>query len=146
MNGSSKEELRVAEEQSLGESQGYLIESKTFCQLKLTNPTQNPVHVYMVGFDETGRFQLETLWNDQNVTLQGLPPTETRTGYVFKPQGRSGVREIHLFSSPKQIPFFLFPASADAYGAQLDAIDSDVLKTINMKEIRFSLTTKLLQL
>jgi len=145
LNGSSKEELCVVEKQPLGESQGYLMAPQTFCQLKITNPTQNPVHVYMVGFDETGRFQLETLWNDQNVILQGLPPTETKTGYVFKPQGKLGIREIRLFSSPQQVPFFLFPASPDAYGAQLDEIDSNDLKAINMKAIRFSLRTKLLQ-
>ena len=81
----------------------------------------------------------------QNVILQGLPPTETKTGYVFKPQGKLGIREIRLFSSPQQVPFFLFPASPDAYGAQLDEIDSNDLKAINMKAIRFSLRTKLLQ-
>jgi hypothetical protein len=128
LNGSSKEELRVVEAQPLGESQGYLIAPQTFCQLKLTNPTQKPVHVYMVGFDETGRFQLETLWHDQSVMLQGLPPTETRKGYVFKPQGKPGIREIRLFASPQQVPFFLFPAAPDAYGAQLDAIDSDAFE------------------
>lgn len=145
LNGSSEEELRVIEEESLGESQGYLIEPKTFCQLKITNPTQNPVHVYMVGFDETGRFQLETLWSDESVILQGLPPTETKTGYVFKPQGKLGIREVRLFSSPKPVRFFLFPASPDAYSAQLDLIDRNDLKLIKMKSIHFSLTTKLLQ-
>lgn len=143
LNGSNKEELRVVGEQPLGDGQGYFIEP--FCQLKITNPTQNSVHVYMVGFDETGRFQLETLWSDASVVLQGLPPTETKMGYVFKPQGKIGVREIRLFSSPKPIRFFLFPASPDAYGAQLDMIDHDDLKEIKMKLIRFSLTTKLLQ-
>jgi len=145
LNGSSKEELRVVEAQPLGESQGYLIAPQTFCQLKITNPTQKPVHVYMVGFDETGRFQLETLWHNQSVILQGLPRAETRTGYVFKPQGKPGIRELRLFASPQQVPFFLFPAAPDAYGAQLDEIDSDALKAIKMKAIRFSLTTRLIQ-
>lgn len=145
LNGSTQENLRVVEEQPLGDGQGYLIEPKTVCQLRITNPTQNPVHVYMVGFDEAGRFQLETLWNDANLILQGLPPSETKTGYVFKPQGQPGIREVRLFASPKQIPFFLFPASPDAYGAQLDEIDPDDLKDISVKSIRFSLTPKQLQ-
>ncbi|MBW4527748.1 MAG: caspase family protein [Phormidium tanganyikae FI6-MK23] len=145
LNGPTQDDLRVVEEQPLGDLQGYLIESKTFCQLRITNPTQNPVHVYMVGFDETGRFQLETLWDDANLILQGVPPTETTTGYIFKPQGQAGIREVRLFSSPKQIPFLLFSASPDAYGAQVDAIDRDDLKGIRMKSIRFSLTTKLPQ-
>jgi len=145
LNGATKDDLHVIEPQPLGELQGYLIESKTFCQLKITNPTQNPVHVYMVGFDETGRFQLETLWNDATVILQGIPPGETKAGYIFKPQGQSGIREIRLFASPKQIQFFLFPASPDAYGAQVDAIASDDLKAIQVKTIRFSFTAKLLQ-
>ncbi|MBD2080629.1 hypothetical protein [Leptolyngbya sp. FACHB-17] len=122
-----------------------MIEPKTACQLRITNPVQNPVHVYMVGFDEAGRFQLETLWNDAIVILQGLPPTETKTSYVFRPQGQPGIREVRLFASPRQIPLFLFPASPDAYGAQLDTIDPDDLKDISVKSIQFSLTPKLLQ-
>lgn len=145
LSGATKEELRVVEEQPLGDSQGYLIEPKTFCQLRITNPTPNPVHVYMVGFDETGRFQLETLWSDEEVVLQGLPPTATQTSYTFLPQGKSGIREVRLFSSPKRLRFFLFGAASDAYGAQIDEIDSDDLQKIRMKSIRFSLTTRLLQ-
>ena len=145
LNGSTQENLHIIAEQPLGDSKGYLIEPKTFCQLRITNPTQNPVHVYMVGFDETGRFQLETLWEDTNVILQGIPPAETKTGYIFKPQGQQGIREVRLFSSPRQIRFFLFPASPDAYGAQVEAIDSEDLREIKMKSIRFSLTTRLLQ-
>lgn len=140
LNGFTKEALHVIQEQPLGDSRGHLIEPQTFCQLRITNPTQDPVHVYMVGFDETGRFQLENLWDDANVILQGLPPTETKTGYVFKPQGQPGIREVRLFSSPKQIRFFLFPASPDAYGAQIDEIAHDDLQEIKMKSIRFSQT------
>ena len=140
LNGSTKEDLHVIQEQPLGDSFGYLIEPQTFCQLRITNPTQNPVHTYMVGFDETGRFQLETLWEDTNIILQGIPPTETKTGYLFKPQGRPGIREIRLFSSRKPIRFFLFPASPDAYGAQIDVISHDDLQEIKMQSIRFSLT------
>lgn len=140
LNGSTKEDLRVIQEQPLGDGLGYLIDPQTFCQLRITNPTQNPVHVYMVGCDETGRFQLETLWGDASIILQGIPPTETKTGYLFKPQGQPGIREVRLFSSPKQIRFFLFPASPDAYGAQIDAIAPDDLQEIKMQSIRFSLT------
>ena len=141
LNGATKEDLYVAEAQSLGDRQGYFIESKTFCQLRITNPTQNAVHVYMIGFDETGRFQLETLWEDTNVILQGIPSAETKTGYIFKPQGQQGIREIRLFSSPRQIRFFLFPASPDAYGAQVEAIANDDLRGIRVKSIYFSLTS-----
>jgi hypothetical protein len=145
LNGSTKEDLRVVEEQPLGNNQGYLIESKTFCQLRITNPTHNSVHVYMIGFDETGRFQLETLWNDEDLALQGVPPTETKMSYVFMLQGMSGLREIRLFSSPKRLRFFLFPVFPDAYGAQVDTIDSNDLQGISMKSIQFCLTTKLPQ-
>ena len=151
LNGPTQEDLHVIEEQHLGDRQGYFIEPKTFCQFRITNPTQNSAHVYMVGFDEIGRFQLETLWNEEDLVLQGLPPTETKMSYIFKPryistpQGQAGIRETRLFSSPKRLRFFLFPASPDAYGAQVDAIASDDLKEIKMKAIHFTVTTRLLQ-
>ena len=145
LTGQDKEQLKVAEEQPLGESQGYLIEPKTFCRFEIKNPTQEPVHVYMVGFDETGRFQLETLWDDENVALDGLMPGEIKLSYLFVPQGKLGIREIRFFSSPKRLRFFLFPASPDAYGAQLDTIESNDLERIRMKIVRYSLTNNLLQ-
>ncbi|WNZ44042.1 hypothetical protein Q2T42_19600 [Leptolyngbya boryana CZ1] len=144
-NGSTKEDLRVVEQQPVGDGQGYLIEPKTFCQLRITNSTQAPVHVYMVGFDELGRFQIETLWSDEELTLQGIPPTETKMSYAFMLQGKPGIREVCLFSSPKRLRFFLFPASPDAYGAQIDMIDPNDLRNISVRSIRFSLTSQLLQ-
>jgi hypothetical protein len=98
----------------------------------------------MVGFDETGRFQLETLWSDEETFLNGLMPGETKSGYLFAPQGKPGLREIRLFSSPKRLRFFLFPASPDAYGAQLDTIPDENLQNIRVKIIRYSLTNQLL--
>ncbi|MEB3357602.1 MAG: caspase family protein [Synechococcales bacterium] len=145
LNGPTKENLGVLKAQPLGDGQGYLMPSQTLCQLSITNPTPHPVHVYLVGFDDTGRFQLETLWSDMDLVLQGIPPRETKAGYLFRPQGQPGVREIRLFASPRPIRFFLFPASPDAYGAQIEAIAPEDLQDLQMKAIRFSLMPNLLQ-
>jgi hypothetical protein len=144
LTGQNKEQLQVVKAQSFGESQAYLIEPKGFCQLSIKNPTSDPLHIYMVGFDETGRFQLETLWDDEEIIFNGLMPRQTKLSYIFAPQGKPGLREIRLFSSPKRLRFFLFPASPDAYGAQIDMIASEDLENIRMKVIRYSLTNKLL--
>lgn len=144
LTGQNKEQLQVVKAQSFGESQAYLIEPKGFCQLSIKNPTSDPLHIYMVGFDETGRFQLETLWDDEEIIFNGLMPRQTKLSYIFAPQGKPGLREIRLFSSPKRLRFFLFPASPDAYGAQIDTIASEDLENIRMKVIRYSLTNKLL--
>jgi hypothetical protein len=143
LTGQDKEQLKIAKEQPLGESQIYVIKPKNFCQFEIKNPTQEPFHVYMVGFDEMGRFQLETLWDDENVALDGLMPGETKLSYLFVPQGNFGIREIRFFSSPKRLRFFLFPASPDAYGAQLDTIDNNDLQKIKMKTIQYSLIDKI---
>nr|MDZ8021764.1 caspase family protein [Nostoc sp. SerVER01] len=143
LTGQEKEQLEVAKEQPLGESQGYLIEPKYFCRFEIKNPTQAVLHVYLVGFDETGRFQIETLWDDENVTLDGLKAGETKLSYLFVPQGKLGIREMRFFSSPKRLRFFLFPASPDAYGAQIDTIESHDLEKIHMKVIRYSLNNKI---
>jgi hypothetical protein len=152
LTGQNKEQLQAItkqqpqeiEAQFFGESQAYLIEPKSFCQLRIKNPTSDPVHIYMVGFDEAGRFQLETLWDDEVVIFNGLMPGEIKNSYLFAPQGKPGLREIRLFSSPKRLRFFLFPASPTAYGAQLDMIANEDLENIRMKVIRYSLTNKLL--
>jgi hypothetical protein len=144
LTGQTKEQLQAIAVRPFGESQAYLIQPKSFCQLNIKNPTSDPLHIYMVGFDETGRFQLETLWSDEETFLNGLMPGETKSGYLFAPQGKPGLREIRLFSSPKRLRFFLFPASPDAYGAQLDTIPDENLQNIRVKIIRYSLTNQLL--
>jgi len=144
LTGQRKDQLQAIETQPSGESQAYLIQPKSFCQLSIKNSTSNPLHVYMVGFDETGRFQLETLWDDEEIIFNGLMPGEMKGSYLFAPQGKPGLREIRLFSSPKRLRFFLFPASPDAYGAQLDTIPDEDLQNIRMKVIRYSLTNQLL--
>lgn len=144
LTGQKKEQLQAIAVRPFGESQAYLIEPKSFCQLNIKNPTSDPLHIYMVGFDETGRFQLETLWSDEETFLNGLMPGETKSGYLFAPQGKPGLREIRLFSSSKRLRFFLFPASPDAYGAQLDTIPDENLQNIRVKIIRYSLTNQLL--
>jgi hypothetical protein len=152
LTGQNKEQLQAItkqqpheiEAQFFGESQAYLIEPKSFCQLRIKNPTSDALHIYMVGFDEAGRFQLETLWDDEEIIFNGLMPRETKLSYLFAPQGKPGLRKIRLFSSPKRLRFFLFPASPDAYGAQIDTIASEDLVNIRMKVIRYSLTNKLL--
>ena len=144
VTGQDKEQLQAIAAQSFGESQTYLIKPKSFCQLSIKNPTPDPLHIYMVGFDETGRFQLETLWDDEEIIFNGLMTGETKGSYLFAPQGKPGLREIRLFLSPKRLRFFLFPASPDAYGAQIDTILSEDLQHIRMKVIRYSLTNPLL--
>lgn len=145
LTGQDKDQLQAAEIRALGETHGYLIEPGAYCQFSIENPTQEPVHVYLVGFDEEGRFQLETVWNDEEVVFNGLMPGETKQSYLFTPRGKSGMREVRFFSSPKRLRFFLFPASPDAYGAQVNPVTNDDLQKMKVKTIRYSLVNHLMQ-
>ncbi len=141
--GSKSSELKEAKQERIGETAGYFIGYKDRFQFNIKNPTESSVHVYMVEIDSSGRFEPVILWNDQDVLLNGLPPGETKVTYPFIQTGSTGICELRLFSSPKRLGFFLFPAAAVSRGYAVERIEDSDLKKIRMKSIRYSLTSKL---
>ena len=67
-----------------------------------------------------------------------------RSAFIFAKLGCSqGTCELRLFSSPKRLRFFLFPADARARGGSIETLEEEELKRIEMKTIRYSMTPKL---
>ncbi|MCU0535728.1 MAG: caspase family protein [Hydrococcus sp. Prado102] len=137
------DELEAAKEIKLGDSNGYLIEHKKVFRLSMNNPTEFPMHIYMIEIDSNGCFETVILWRDEEILFNGLPPGETHLTYPFVQTGSVGTCELRLFSSPKRLPFFLFPASASARSGSIETLEEEDLKRIEMKTIRYSMTQKL---
>ncbi len=141
--GPKTSELEEAKQETIGETTSYFIEHKNKFQFSIKNPTNSSVHVYMVEVDSFGRFEPVTLWDNEDVLLDGLPPGETKLTYPSVQTGSVGICELRLFSSPKRLRFFLFPASPGTRGYSIESIEDSDLKKIRMKSIRYSMTSKL---
>lgn len=138
------DELEAAKKIKLGDTSGYLIEHRNVFRLSMTNPTDSPIHVYMVEIDSNGYFEVVTLWKDEDVLFDGLPSGETKLTYPFVQAESVGTCELRLFSSPKRLRFFLFPASAGTRSASIETIEKEDLERIDMKSIRYSMTQKVI--
>ena len=131
------DELEKAREINIGDfAKGYLLENGKFFRLSISNPTDSPIHNYMIEIDSNGYFEPIILWKDENILFEGIPPRETKLTYpFFVKKGFVGTCELRLFSSPKRLPFFLFPASPQARGGAIETIEADDLINLRMKSI-----------
>jgi len=136
------DELEKAEKIKIGDSEGYLIERNKVFRLSVTNPTDFPIHVYMVEIDSNGSFETMILWQDEDILFNGLPPGETKLTYPFLQIGCAGSCEMRLFSSPKRLRFFLFPASAATRGPSIEHIEEEDLVNIRMKPVVYRENSK----
>lgn len=137
------DELEAAKKIKLGDSNGYLIEHGKVFRLSMKNSTEFLVHIYMIEIDSNGCFEPVMLWRDEEILFNGLPPGETHLTYPFVQTRSVGTCELRLFSSPKRLRFFLFPASASTRGGSIETLEEEDLKRIKMKTIRYSMTQKL---
>lgn len=135
------DELEKAKEIKIGDfTQGYLIEQGKIFRLNITNPRDAPIHLYMVKINSNGYFKPIILWKDENILFNGIPCGETKLTYPFIQTSSEGTCELRLFSSPKRLGFFLFPASAFSRGASIEKLEEEDLLNIRMKSIRYSMT------
>jgi hypothetical protein len=137
------DQLEAAKEIKLGDTYGYLIEHRNIFRLSIHNPTESPMHIYMIKIDSNGCFKPVILWRDEEILFNGLSPGETHLTYPFVQPESIGTCELRLFSSPKRLRFFLFPADARARGGSIETLEEEDLKRIEMKTIRYSMTQKL---
>jgi Caspase domain len=123
------DKLKEAQTIKIGDvAEAYLIERGKVFQLRLTNSSDSPIHVYMVEIDSNGHFEPKILWKNEDILLDGLLPGATELTYPFFQTGCVGTCELRLFSSPKRLRFFLFPAPAQARGSAIETIeDKDLI-------------------
>lgn len=139
--GSNSKELKEVNQEVIGDFSGYFIEHKKRFQFSIKNMTDLPVHVYLVEIDSFGCFEPVTLWDSEDILLDGLPPSKTELTYPFIQTGSVGICELRLFSSPKRLRFFLFPAAPGTRGYAIEGIEESDLKKIGMKSIRYSMSS-----
>ncbi|HEY9833847.1 MAG TPA: caspase family protein [Stenomitos sp.] len=137
------DQLEAAKEIKLGDTYGYLIEHRNIFRLSIHNSTELSMHIYMIKIDSNGCFKPVILWRDEEILFNGLSPGETHLTYPFVQPESVGTCELRLFSSPKRLRFFLFPADARARGGSIETLEEEELKRIEMKTIRYSMTKKL---
>ncbi|MEG4172023.1 MULTISPECIES: caspase family protein [unclassified Microcoleus] len=138
MVGSAPDEIEIAEQPKTSNEAAYYIEYQNTFYFRINNFTEETIHVYMVSIDVNGRFSSMNLWQDAEVLLNGLSPGATKLTYIFVQKESRGLVELRLFSSPKRVDFFLFPADNNiSYGSVIEIEDED-LKTIKMKSIRYT--------
>ncbi|BAY37622.1 hypothetical protein NIES2111_19610 [Nostoc sp. NIES-2111] len=137
------DELEAAKEIKFGSLTAYLIEHKKIFRLRITNPTNSTIHVYMIKIDSNGYFQPVTLWSNEDILIDGLSSKETQLSYSFVQTGSVGTSELRLFSSPKRLRFFLFPAAAGTRYGSIEKIEEKDLNNIRMKSIYYSMSKNL---
>ncbi|MEH2124306.1 caspase family protein [Nostoc sp.] len=141
--GPKSSQLKEAKQEKIGETTGCFIGYKDRFQLSIKNSTESSMHIYMIEIDSCGRFEPVTLWDDEDVLLDGLPSGETKLTYPFIQTESAGICELRLFSSPKRLRFFLFPAAPGTRGYVVEKIKDSDLKMIKMKSIRYSTSPRM---
>ncbi|MEM9273887.1 MAG: caspase family protein [Cyanobacteria bacterium P01_F01_bin.143] len=143
--GLSKNEMNKLENHSFGEIKAYPIEFDSVFKFRLSNTSQNSLHIYMVEIDQDGYFETVTLWEDQEILLDGLMPGQEKLTYPFRQDTLNGTCELRFFVSSQRIPFLLFPASPKTRGIEIGKkITSEELSQIKMKTIRYTTIQKTL--
>jgi WD40 repeat protein len=135
--GQNEDSLEISEEQFLGNKQGYFVEDNFVIQLEVTNPTQEKYYVYLIKIDPEGRISLDHLWQDRDITVNGLTSGETKLSYPFVQKRTSGIYERRLFSSPKSLLDLLYPPPSNSLIPDIDPMNKSDLKNIRMKTIRY---------
>lgn len=137
--GSDLDHFYNIEEKILGESKFYSVEFGQNFQFQLTNKLDVPIHVYLIEIDKDGCFQPITIWNDEDILLNGLQPQATKITYPFRQQNVKATSEFRFLVSNKRSRFLLFPCAPSTRGTGLvEFIDYNDLNQIFMKIIRIS--------
>jgi len=141
--GPKTSEVKEVKPEIIGETTAYSVEPRNRFQFSIKNSTDSALHIYMVWIDSSGHFEPLTLWDNEDILLDGLPPHETKLTYPFIQTDSVGMCEVRLFSSPKRLRFLLFPASPGTKGYAVESIKDSDLEKIGMKSIRYSMNPKL---
>lgn len=144
-SGLNIDNLQKSEEQKFGETYSYFIEFNNIIRFQLTNPTQKYLHVYMVKIDHYGAFEPVTLWEDEEVLINGLAPGQKKSTYPFRQDTSSGTCELRFFVSPERSRFLLFPAAPDTRSmGYTEFIEPEKLSQIKMQVVRYTTIQEIL--
>jgi len=139
LKGSEIERLHNISERMLGEYKCYLVEFGHIFEFQLKNKSDLPLHIYLVEIDEDGCFEPITVWNDEEILINGLQPGEVKCTYPFRQQTVKGTSEFRFLVSYTRTRFLLFPAAPATRSAGLvEFIDTSDLNRIFMKSVRVS--------
>jgi uncharacterized caspase-like protein len=142
--GMNQDKLKETQERNIGEIKGSYVEYNSIMQFEIYNPTNNPIHIYMVELSSEGRLTpISRFWQDTSTILDGLPPGEKQFSSPFRQVGSTGIFELRLFSSPQRLDFFLFPPTAGERSVHIKSVNDDDLKNMRMKSIRYSMVPNL---
>jgi hypothetical protein len=138
----NKDDFVLAKEDCLGEEKIYIVKNKSIVKLKITNPTQDYIHVYLIEIDSRGRITSAPLWQDEFVAWNGLAPGQTELSYSFRITGKeeNGICEMRLFSSNTRKYHLLIPPPPGSRILQpVGYVDVDGLREMRMKIIRYTI-------
>jgi hypothetical protein len=138
--GKEKDHLAIAQKDTIGELEGYLVQTNDIMQLRIHNSTDSLLHIYMIELSSEGRFTPVPLFRSMSLTMNGLQPGDSQLSYHFKENAGAGICTLRLFSSKNQLEFFLFPPSAKGRGASYDSLSNEDLAGLSVKTIYYSIT------
>jgi hypothetical protein len=136
-SGQDEQNMTVAEEKLIGERKIYLIEKNSDIQFQIKNNASNKFYVYMVKIDPEGRITLDNLWRDRDILINGLPPGETKSSYLFSRRGPSGIYERRLFFATDEISELLYPPSPNVRQDILEEFFLELIENNAIKMKRF---------
>ena len=113
--GPSKDNLAPLTIDTVANRPGYRIPVGSYYGFRLSNPLNNPLHIYLLRIDTAGRLRFMTLWNDTKLLVGGLPPGNTVTSFSFA-TGVPGINQMNFFASPTMIPQLLAPPEVGTRG------------------------------
>jgi hypothetical protein len=136
-SGQDEQNMTVAEEKLIGDKKIYLIEKNSDIQFQIKNNASNKFYVYMVKIDPEGRITLDNLWRDRDILINGLPPGETKSSYLFSRRGTSGIYERRLFFATDEISELLYPPSPNVRQDILEEFFLELIENNAIKMKRF---------
>jgi hypothetical protein len=139
--GKDKDNLTIVKKDAIGELEGYLVQTNDITQLKIQNSTNSLFHIYMIELSPEGRFTSIPSFRSMSLIMNGLESGESQLSYPLKENAGVGICTLRLFSSKKQLEFFLFPPSAKGRAAFYDSLSDEDLAGLSVKTIYYSITS-----
>lgn len=109
----------------LGEFEGYSFAGKSGFRLSVRNNTESDWHVYMLIVMPNGFYEVTPIWPK---IYKPLASGEAKQSYHLRFTGPSGLHEIRLLASPRELdalispPMVGFRSVADPYGADFSGV------------------------
>jgi hypothetical protein len=113
--GPSRENLAPLVLGTVDNRPGYRIPVGSYYGFRFNNPLNHPLHIYLLRVDTAGRLRFMTLWNNTELLVSGLPPSETVVSFPFA-TGVPGMNQMSFVGSPTMLPQLLAPPEVGTRG------------------------------